>query len=168
MAHPRSGDDWLVKRACQTHQGQATTRSNPMSINDEAQELVVETDSNWASCKSTRRSKLRRLGVSRSPSSASLVQLFKSVSLSALVKLSCRHKSRRSARVAEFEVLGGRAPTCREPLAEVCCRSGFNCTQRYHASSRSWSDSSIWQREQCGPNKFFNKKALKFDGSHMP
>ena len=75
---------------------------------------------------------------------------FKPVSLPALVKLSCTRKSK-VARVAEFEVFDGRGPTCRVLHAEVCCRSGCNSMQRYHASSRSWSTEAFGNANNVGP-----------------
>ena len=73
MAHPKIGDDWLVKRVF----GYIKSRpqyAQSCEYQGEAQELVVQTDSNWVSCKVTRQSYSGGLGVSVSPPSSSLVQ----------------------------------------------------------------------------------------------
>ena len=73
MAHPKIGNQWLVKRVCRY----IKVRPRDAQFHEyqgEAQELVVQTDSDWASWKSTRRSHSGGLVFSRSPSSSSLVQ----------------------------------------------------------------------------------------------
>ena len=59
--------------------------------------------------------------------------------------------SPRSTRVAEFEVFDRRALSCRVPLAEQCCRSGFSCMRWYRASSRSWSTQAFDNANYVGP-----------------
>ena len=73
MAHPKIGDDWLVKGVF----GYIKSRpqyAQSCEYQGEAQELVVQTDSNRVSCKVNRQSYSGGLGVSVSPLSSSLVQ----------------------------------------------------------------------------------------------
>ena len=55
MTHPTSGDEWLVKRVCRYIKGRPR-HAQTYEHQGEARELVVQTDSNWASCTSTRQS----------------------------------------------------------------------------------------------------------------
>ena len=108
----------------------------------EAKELVVQTDGDWAACKSTRRSH------SEGWVCRGRHLLHHWCRVQACVALRTGQAELRAQiqglqEVAEFEVLDGRALAYRVPHAEVCCRSGFNCMQRYHASSRSWSTQAV-------------------------
>ena len=49
------GDEWLVKRVCRYIKGRPRYAQS-YEYRGEAQELVVQTDSDWASCKAIRRS----------------------------------------------------------------------------------------------------------------
>ena len=52
---PKIGDEWLVKRVCRYIKGRPRY-AQTFEYQGDGQELVVQTDSHWASCKSTRRS----------------------------------------------------------------------------------------------------------------
>ena len=135
MAHPKIADEWLVKRVCRKIKGRP--RCAPRSW--------------W--CRQTvighRASPLADLMLEAGCFEVATFFItgveFKPVSLSALVRANPM-----SARVAELEVFDGRAPTCRVPHAEVRCRSEFNCTQRYHASLRSWSTLTLGNANNVG------------------
>ena len=55
MAHPKIGDEWLVKRVCRYIKGRPRF-AQTFEYQGDYHELVVQTDSDWASCKSTRQS----------------------------------------------------------------------------------------------------------------
>ena len=48
MAHPKIGDEWLVKRVCRYIKGKPRDAQS-YEYQGEAQVLVVQTDSDWAS-----------------------------------------------------------------------------------------------------------------------
>ena len=110
--------------------------------------MVVLTDNEWASCKSTRRSNsggwvfrcrhlLHHLCRVQTPVALSTgdAELYAQIrGLQEMVSLKCLMEEFRPG-----------------PHAGVYCTSGFNCMQRYHAPSRSWPTQSFGNANSVDP-----------------
>ena len=149
VVHPKIGGEWLVKRVCRYIKGWPRF-ARSCEYQGEAQELVVQTGRDWASCKSTRRSNSggwafrgRRLVhhwcrvQARVALSTGEAELFAQIQgLQVLLSLKYLMEELRPAECRTLK--------CVAEVDSTACKG-------VHASSRSWSTQAVGNANNVGP-----------------